>query len=137
MGRFAHKSTVRFAIIQASSQKDHAERLVIAYADENGLRGLIAAPSIVGLGFTSREEAMAELVGSVLDSGALTQESRRTPTERTKARPDGESAARCGLVNRHRIAYHILQSTLSMIAILLYSKNPFSVMLRVALGFSS
>jgi hypothetical protein len=65
MGGFVRCSTVRYAIIQASSKKDHPERLVIAYPDENCLRDLIAGPSIVGLGFTWREEAMAKLVGSM------------------------------------------------------------------------
>jgi len=63
MGRLAYCSTVRYAVIQASNKKDHPERLVIAYADENWLRHLIAAPSIVGLGFESHEEAMAKPLG--------------------------------------------------------------------------
>jgi hypothetical protein len=58
MGGLIHCSTVRYAIIQASSKKNDPERLVIAYPDEKCLRDLIAAPSIVGFGFTSREEAM-------------------------------------------------------------------------------
>jgi len=33
--------------------------LVIAYHDEQSLRDLIAAPSIIGPGFASREEAIA------------------------------------------------------------------------------
>jgi hypothetical protein len=55
MGGLVHCSTVRYAIIQASSKKDDPERLVIAYPDEKCLRDLIAAPSIVGFGFKSRE----------------------------------------------------------------------------------
>ena len=51
MGALVQCSTVRYAIIQASSNKDDPERLVIAYPDENCLRDLIAAPSIVGFGF--------------------------------------------------------------------------------------
>jgi hypothetical protein len=61
-------STVQYAIIQASSKKDHPESLVIAYPGENCLRDLIAESSIVGLGFRSREEAMAKLLGSMPDS---------------------------------------------------------------------
>jgi hypothetical protein len=47
----------------ASSNKDKPERLVIAYQDEDRLRDLIAAPSILGLDFPSREEAMGNLEG--------------------------------------------------------------------------
>jgi len=136
MGRFAHYATVRYAVIQASSKKDHPERLVIAYPDENWLRDLIAAPSIVGLGFTSREEAMAKLVGSMPDPRALKHESRPIPMS-YKAQQGRDSATRRGLAKNHRIAYHILQCALSTITVLFYSKNLFSVMLRAALGFSS
>lgn len=34
------------------------ERVVIAYPSEESLRNLIAAPSIVALGFASRDEAI-------------------------------------------------------------------------------
>jgi hypothetical protein len=64
MGVLVHCSGVRYAVIQASSNKDRPERLVIAYHDENCLRDLIAAPSIIGLGFASREEAIANLKAS-------------------------------------------------------------------------
>src|SRR5882724_11995105 len=116
MGRFAHYATVRYAVIQASSKKDHPERLVIAYPDENWLRDLIAAPSIVGLGFTSREEAMAKLVGSMPDPRALKPESRPNPMS-YKAQPGRDSATRRG----------ILQCAFSTITVLFYSKNLFSV----------
>src|SRR5262249_17345320 len=60
-------SGVRYAVIQASSNKDRPERLVIAY-QVDCLRDLIAAPSIFGLGFASREEAMANLKGLASDA---------------------------------------------------------------------
>jgi hypothetical protein len=63
MGVHFHCSGVRYAVIGASSNKDKPERLVIAYQDEDRLRDLIAALSISGLDFASREEAMANLEG--------------------------------------------------------------------------
>jgi len=126
----AHCSTVRYAIIQASSKKDHPERLVIAYPDESCLRDLIAAPSIVGLGFGSREEAMAKLIGSMPDPRALEQKRLPIPSS-YKAQQDGDA------VKNHRNTFHILQWAVATITILLYSKNLISVMLRAALGFSS
>ena len=63
MEGLVRRSTVEYAIIQASSKGDHLETLIVAYAGENWLRDLIAGPSIVGLGFPSREEAMAEQIG--------------------------------------------------------------------------
>ena len=132
----AHCSTVRYAIIQASSKKDHPERLVIAYPDESCLRDLIAAPSIVGLGFGSREEAMAKLIGSMPDPRALEQKRLPIPSS-YKAQQDGDAASGCASVKNHRNTFHILQWAVATITILLYSKNLISVMLRAALGFSS
>jgi hypothetical protein len=78
MGVLAHCSNVRYAVIQASGKKDRPERLVIAYQDENCLRDLIAAPSIFGLGYESREEAMANLEGEVSDAAPSQHEPRIT-----------------------------------------------------------
>jgi hypothetical protein len=128
--------TVRYAIIQASSKRDHPERLVIAYPDENCLRDLIAGPSILSAGFTSREEAMAQLVGSVPEARALKQK-RRPILAWFKVRLNRDSQRGSGLRKNRRIAYRILQCTLSTITVLFYSKKLFSVMLRMALGFSS
>lgn len=132
----AHCATVRYAIIQASSKKDHPERLVIAYPDENCLRDLIAAPSIVGLGFASREEAMTKLIGSMPDPRALEQKRLPIPSS-YKAQQDGDAVSGCASVKNHRNTFHILQWALATITVVFYSKNLFSVMVRAALGFSS
>jgi hypothetical protein len=91
MGALVRCSTVHYAIIQASSRKDHPEILVIAYPDENCLRNLIAAPSIVGLGFRSREEAMAKLVDGMPAPEAL-KEKRRPISMSYKAQQDTSTA---------------------------------------------
>jgi|SRR5580704_6113830 hypothetical protein len=129
-------STVRYAIIQASSNKDDPERLVIAYPDENCLRDLIAAPSIVGFGFASREEAMAKVVGRMADLGASKTKHRLIPIS-YKPQQDSDPASGCRFVKNQRNTFHILQCLLVTITVLFYSKNLFSVMLRGALGFSS
>ena len=50
-------ANVQYAVIRVSSTNAFPERLVIAYPNEEALRGLIAGPSILGLGFASQEEA--------------------------------------------------------------------------------
>ena len=50
-------SDVRYAVIWRSSAKGSPERVVLAYSNEEALRGLIADTSIVSLGFSSRDEA--------------------------------------------------------------------------------
>jgi hypothetical protein len=49
---------VRYAVIDVLQTETGHERVVIAYSSEESLRNLIAAPSIVALGFASRDEAV-------------------------------------------------------------------------------
>jgi hypothetical protein len=129
-------STVRCAIIQASSKKDHPERVVIAYPDEDCLRDLIAAQSIVGLGFSSHEEAMAKLVGRTPDPRASKAKHRPVPMS-YKPQQDSDAASWRVFVKNQRKTFNILQCAFATITLLFYSKNLFSIMLRAALGFPS
>jgi hypothetical protein len=52
-------SDVQYAVIEGLPTETGHERIVIAYPNEQSLRDLIAAPSIVAFGFSSREEAVA------------------------------------------------------------------------------
>ena len=129
-------STVQYAIIQASSKENHPEKVVIAYPDENCLRDLMAEPSIVGLGFTSREEAMAKLVGRMPDSKASKRKHHPILMSH-KAQQGRDAASGFGFVNNHRNAFHILQWAFATVTVLFYSRNLFSAVLRAALGFPS
>jgi hypothetical protein len=55
-----HSSMWQYAVISVRSEQG-CERLVIAYPDEKSLRDLLAAPSILGLGYHSREEAQSNI----------------------------------------------------------------------------
>ena len=57
MNAVLDSSEVRYAVIEGLHTEAGPERFVIAYSNEGSLRGLIAAPSIIALGFSSREEA--------------------------------------------------------------------------------
>jgi hypothetical protein len=50
----------QFAVISVRTAP-YCERVVIAYPDEKTLRDLLAGPSIVALGYSSREEAEASI----------------------------------------------------------------------------
>jgi len=52
-------SGVQYAVIAGLRTETGPERLVIAYPNEEVLRDLIAAPSIIAVGFSSRQEAVA------------------------------------------------------------------------------
>jgi len=135
MGVLVHCSSVCYAIIQASSKQDSPERLVIAYHDENCLRDLIAAPSIIGLGFASREEAIANLKSFASNAAPSKQKPRITAMFHT-THANIELAGGHGLVKHRRIPQGIVQSALAAVIALFYSKNIVSVMIRLALGAS-
>ena len=128
-------SDVRYAVIQASSKKDRPERLVIAYHDEQTLRDLIAAPSIIGLGFASREEAIANCERRMSTATPLKQKTRITAMFHA-THEDGDFPSGHGLLKHRRIPQSILQSALAPVIALFYSKNIVSVMIRMALGAS-
>jgi hypothetical protein len=136
MGVHVHCSSVCYAVIQASSKKDKPERLVIAYHDENCLRDLIEAPSIVGLGFTSREEAMANLIGGI-PSPTASKRMRRARPKFYEVQQHNDSAAGRAPEKDRGISIRILRCAFSTAIVLFYSKNLFSIILRTALGFSS
>src|SRR5262244_2254729 len=134
MGEVVHCSNLRYAVIQASSKKDRPERLVIAYQDENCLRGLIASPSILGFGFTSREEAMANLKGHISDAAHSKQKPRITAMFHTNNK--GALMRGHGFMEYRKIPHRILQTTVAAVIVLFYSKNLVCVMFRMALGAS-
>jgi hypothetical protein len=135
MGVLVHCSSVCYAVIQASRKKDRPERLVISYRDENCLRDLIAAPSIIGLGFASREEAIANLEGHMSDAAPSKQKPRITAmfhaTHENGDLPSGQD-----LVKHRRISQTTLRSAVAAVIALFYSKNIVSAMIRMALGAS-
>jgi hypothetical protein len=51
--------SLKYAVIAGLRTETGAEHLVIAYPSEESLRDLISAPSILAVGFSSREEAVA------------------------------------------------------------------------------
>lgn len=63
-------STWQYAVISVRSEPAR-DRLVIAYPEEETLRDLIAAPSIVGLGYTSRADALKNMDRCVTTKASL------------------------------------------------------------------
>jgi hypothetical protein len=135
MGVQVHRSDVRYAVIKACNNKDTPERLVIAYQNEDCLRDLIAAPSIVGLGFASREEAIANCERRMSDATPLKQKTRITAMFHA-THEDGDFRIRHDLLKHRIIPQSILQSALAAVVALIYSKNIVSAMIRMALGAS-
>ena len=63
MSQLIDFSNLRYAVIEARWSEGSPERFAIAYGNEESLRDVIAAPSIIAFGFASREEALAGFAG--------------------------------------------------------------------------
>lgn len=59
MNQMLDSSGMQYAVIAGLRTETGPERLVIAYPNEKSLRDLIAAASIIAVGFSSREAAIA------------------------------------------------------------------------------
>jgi hypothetical protein len=133
MARLVHSSSLHYA--DTSSKTDPPERLVVPYRDGKCLRDLIEAPSIVGLGFASREEAIANLKSFASGAAPSKQKPRMTAMFHAP-HENGDLPRRHGLLKHRRIPQGILQSALAAVIALIYSKNIVSAMIRMALGAS-
>jgi hypothetical protein len=71
-------SGLRYAVIAGPRTETGPERLVIAYPNEKSLRDLIAAHSIIAVGFSSREEAAAGRNSPVRPAAASYEQMRET-----------------------------------------------------------
>jgi hypothetical protein len=132
---------VRYAVIAGLRTETGPERLVIAYPNEKSLRGLIAARSIIAVGFSSREEAATARKSSLGPATASYERIRETIAlgrrrylqlfkwaDRTEVGSALQKLAGL-LVN----SYHDLATT----ALVIFSStNAFSAIIRMALGSS-
>src|ERR1700752_5200423 len=108
---------MQYAVIAGLHTETGIERLVIAYPNEESLRDLIAAPSIIAAGFSSPEEAATGRRASV----ALSVGRQRRGSELRR------------LTRLIVSSYGEIPAT---VIIILSSRNAVSAALRMALGGS-
>jgi hypothetical protein len=130
---------LQYAVIQLSSITDPPERLILAYRDERTLRDLIAGPSIVGLGFGSREEAVSTenpaLERAVGPAPANELESARAGQHQPYCR-GVRAAAWSSFSSFWRQASGIVHFAFAATICILYSKNVVSAIIRSVLAGS-
>jgi hypothetical protein len=132
-------SNVRYAVIRLSSAKGSPERLVLAYPNEETLRGLIADTSIVGLGFSSRDEA-ACAAGAAVTKGTTPWQADGVAgshaEERLVHRLREQLAHRMKFSPIRRLATTIVQLGTAAAIFIFYSKNIVSATVRAVLAGS-
>jgi hypothetical protein len=134
-------SKVYYAVIAGLRTETGAEYLVIAYPNEASLLTLIATPSIIARGFSSREEAVASCGASRPTTAAqkdLAESTSNLAAEKEKNLNWADQRSKEGSTLR-RLAKFFL-TTYSDVATTLMvrfsSRNAVSAVVRMALGSS-
>jgi hypothetical protein len=132
-----HASMRQYAVISVRTVP-HCERVVIAYPDEKTLRDLLAGPSIVALGYSSREEAEA----SMYRHGTIAQPSRRKSMAPLVA---NSTQALREVVSSHLLAFSLgktpsticglVQQAFAAVVVVFYSRNLLSAAIRALISF--
>jgi len=130
---------LQYAVIQLSSITDPPERLILAYKDERALRALIAGPSIVGLGFGSREEAVST-ENPTSEKGAAPEPPNELENTRLGQhqpyRRGGRAQAWSSFSWPRRLASAIVQFAFAATICIFYSKNIAFAIIRSVLAGS-
>jgi hypothetical protein len=133
-------SAWRYAVISVRSEPDR-ERLVIAYPDEETLRDLIAAPSIVALGYTSRADALKNM-----DRCVTAKAPWKRLLKTAVLRPNITRLTECpaalrrlaggfGLSGTSNIMRNLLHNGLAGALVFFYSRNVLSSTVRAFVSF--
>jgi len=131
----ANTSAWRYAVISVRSEPGR-ERLVIAYPDEETLRDLIAAPSIVTLGYSSRADALKNIDAYVTTAGSLRRlKTAVLDTNMTFLTVWRRLAGSIGLSGTSKVMRNLLHGGLAAALIFFYSRNVLSSTVRAFISF--
>jgi hypothetical protein len=133
-------STWQYAVISVRSDPAR-DRLVIAYPDEETLRNLIAAPSIVALGYTCRADALQNM-----DRCVTTKASSKQPLTTASLHPNMNFLTDCraalrrlaggfGLSGSSKLMRNLLHNGLAAALVFFYSRNVLSSTVRALISF--
>ena len=136
MNDLVDTSTWRYAVISVRSAPAR-ERLVIAYPDEETLRDLIAAPSVVALGYTSRADALRNIDRCVTATASVKRllKAAVLDTNMTFLTVLRRLAGGFGLSGTSKIMRNLLHNGLAAALIFLYSRNVLSSTGRAFISF--
>lgn len=140
MSTAVYNFTRQYAVISVSTEPRRTERSVLAYSDEKTLRELLAEPSIVSLGYRSREEAIASL-NECAPTRPATQANLTPASVEMADRSHGQSGTtqhlfRCGFdLPKHReFIYGLLVQGFAAASAFFYSKNLLSTAIRAVVS---
>jgi hypothetical protein len=130
----------QYAVIEARRTEGPSERFVIAYSDEASLRDLIARPSIIACGFSSREEAQTNIDADVWPAAAWKKTPRGSTFDRAEKYQRGvlSPKRRLGvgfnLTQTGTVVRGFLQAAVAGAILIFYSRNAVSTIIRSLVG---
>lgn len=139
MNEVVDSAGIQYAVIAGLRTETGFERLVIAYPNEESLRDLIAAPSILALGFSSREEAVAGVMRTDTPRRPMAEASASAGPEGYRLRLNWAESRGKKDSTLHKLAgffatyYCDLAATVTAV---FFSTNAVSAVIRMALGSS-
>jgi hypothetical protein len=139
VNKLADSSSERFAVIESRWTDRRPDRFVLAYRDEESLRELIATPSIIAVGFTSREDAIKRIAAGFSaatpwhpvqkaihgDGAGCDQQGSHSAAQRLTS---GFSLAPRGIVCR------VLHHAVAAAILVFYSRNIVGTFIRAFMG---
>ena len=134
--------SLQYAVIAGLRTETGAERLVIAYPSEESLRDLISAPSILAVGFSSREEAVASSRASVPTAAACRRLPKAIATREIEGDEQGldwaDQRRQTGSTLRKlaRLLFKSYSDIATSATVIFASTNAVSTVIRMALGSS-
>jgi hypothetical protein len=127
-------STWRYGVICVRSEPAR-ERLVIAYPDEETLQDLIAAPSIVALGYSSRADALKNIDRCVTTSVSLKRLKTAVLDTNMTFLTVLRRLAGSGFWGTSKVMRNLLHNGLAAALIFFYSRNVLSSTVRALISF--
>jgi len=127
----------QYAVIAGLQTEQLPERLVVAYPDEESLRDLIAAPSIIALGFRSREEAVKHTECCFQAAPGPNPTNSASVSDRPKSRDDFWSRKSQFIAlfkDNWKNARHLVQYAVTLGITILYSRHAVSAAIRSFVG---
>lgn len=142
MNEFSDFSSVQYAVIKGPHTETGNERIVIAYPDEESLRDLIAAPSILAVGFSTREEAISGTRSWVPKAVAYRQmpeamsgeETEKHQRRLSRAERRGETGSALRRLGRFLVG--CFSDVVTSATVVFSSRDFVSAAIRMALGSS-
>jgi hypothetical protein len=133
-------SNKRFAVIESRWTDRRPDRFILEYRDEESLRELIATPSIIAVGFTSRVDAIKRIEACFSAATPWHDVQKAIPEDRIVCDQRGFHSAAPRLTSGLSFAGNrgtvrrLLQHSVAVAILVFYSRNAVGALIRAFVG---